>query len=445
MLQQTQKLSQKLVLSKTMQQSINILSMPTIDLKKFVEAESLENPFIEIADNSMSNTPYIINFNISHKTDNNFDQEELFSKLVSKTATLKQHLISQIDLTFHNNKEKFIAYYITDMVDDNGYLKEDKNDIVKELKVSIEEIHLIMNELKKFDPIGVYAKDLEECLTFQAIEQGIYTQKFKILLNNLKMVANLDFKGLQRVCGISHDDLKKMIVQLKKLNPKPGRDFYTTQIQVAIPEVMVKGNKESGFYPILNDVAMPKYFFQEHYANAKNNNLNSKERAFISKNKKNALEIISAIAKRKKVLLDVAKEILELQYEFFANGVNYLKPLVITDIANKLGVNVSTVSRISNKYMETPHGVLEIKFFFSSRINAEFTENHHSSTAVKNKIKNIIANEQQDKVLSDEAITDTLKKNFDIAISRRTVAKYRESLKIPTSAVRKRLSTMNDI
>ena len=443
MLRQTQKLSQKLVLSKTMQQSINILSMPTIDLRKFIEAESLENPFIEIDNDDISGIPHISNSYTSYTADNEFDQDELLSKLTEKTPTLKQHLISQIDLTFHDNKEKFIAYYITDMVDENGYLKENKNNIAKELKVNVKEVYSIIDKLKNFDPSGVYAENLKECLTFQAIEQGIYTQKFKILLDNLKMLANLDFKTLQKICSTTCDNLRKMIAQLKKLNPKPGRGFHTTYTQIAVPEIIIKGNRECGFYSILNDAAIPKCFFQKCYINTKSSNLNDKENAFYSRNKRSALEIVNAIAKRKRLLLNVAEKILEYQYEFFVNGVGYLKPLVTTDIANKLGVNVSTISRICNKYMDTPHGVLEIKFFFSSKINAELMDNHHSSTAVKNRIKNLVANEQKGNILSDEAISKILREGHDIVISRRTVTKYREVLKIPSSAMRKRLNKMS--
>ena len=436
MLQQIQKLSQKLVLSKALQQSINILSMPTIELKEFVESESLKNPFIEVDTNITADAPYISKSYTSHTGDNKFDQDELFSKLMEKSLTLRQHLISQIDLTFHDDKEKFIAYYITDKLDENGYLKENKEDIGRELKVDIKKIHLVMSALKNFDPTGVYAENLEECLMLQAIEQGIYTEKFKILLDNLKMLANLDFKDLQKACNTNNDHLKKMITQLKKLNPKPSRGFYGTYNQVAIPEVIIRGDRKSGFYPVLNDIAIPQCYLQKHHIES--THLSNKENDFCTKNRKNALEIINAIAKRKKLLLNVAEKILKFQYEFFMNGINYLKPLVITDIASKLGVNVSTISRISNKYMETPYGMLEIKFFFSSKIKAELLENQHSSTAVKNKIRGIIANEK--KVLSDEAISNVLKKDFDIVISRRTVAKYREALKIPSSAIRKRLS-----
>ena len=440
MLQQTHELSQKMVLSKTMQQSINILSMPTLDLKEFVETESLKNPFIEIDDNTAAYTSYTSNSFTSYTADNKFDQDELFSKLMEKSVTLRQHLISQIDMTFHDNKEIFIAYYITDMLDENGYLKEDENNIAKELKVDIKKIHLVMSILKSFDPTGVYAKGLKECLMLQAMEQRICTQKFKILLDNLKMLANLDFKGLQKVCDTSNDNLKEMIAQLKKLNPKPSRGFYSTYTQIAVPEIIIKGDEEHGFYPVLNDMAIPKCSFQKYHM--QNGHLNSRENDFCARNRKNALEIINAIAKRRKLLLDVAKQILEFQYEFFIKGIDYLKPLVITNIANKLGVNVSTISRVGNKYIETPYGVLEIKFFFSSRLNGELMESQHSSTAVKNKIKGIVTNECKGNILSDEAISAVLKENFDILISRRTVTKYREALKIPSSAIRKRLSKM---
>ena len=261
-----------------------------------------------------------------------------------------------------------------------------------------------------------------------------YDEKFQKLLDNLDLLAKLDFKSLKKACEISEENLQNLISELKKLNPKPGRDFITTGVQMAIPEIMIRGNKEYGFYPVLNDNAIPNCFYQ-NYVNSKH--LNSDEKEFCLKRKNTAIEIVNALSKRKKLLLNVAEKILEFQYEFF------VKPLVITDIAKKLEVNESTISRISNKFIETPHGVFEIKFFFSSKIKAEFTESHHSSTSVKNKIKNVISGEENNNILSDEAVSNILKEHYNILISRRTVAKYRESMKIPSSAIRKRLRKMS--
>jgi RNA polymerase sigma-54 factor len=439
---QIQKLSQKMVLSRNMQQSINILSMQTIDLKNFIEKEIIENPFLEM-DDSMNFENNSINQVSIHKErsggDNNFNQEELLSKLVDKSLTLKEYIVSQINLTLLNNDDKLIAYYMTDMLDENGYLRKSEKSIAEELKIPAQKIEAVIKILKTFDPLGVFSINLEECLKMQAIEKNIYDEKFQKLLDNLDLLAKLDFKSLKKACEISEENLQNLISELKKLNPKPGRDFITTGVQMAIPEIMIRGNKEYGFYPVLNDNAIPNCFYQ-NYVNSKH--LNSDEKEFCLKRKNTAIEIVNALSKRKKLLLNVAEKILEFQYEFFANGVNFLKPLVITDIAKKLEVNESTISRISNKFIETPHGVFEIKFFFSSKIKAEFTETHHSSTSVKNKIKNVILSEDNN-VLSDEAVSNILKEHYNISISRRTVAKYRESMKIPSSAIRKRLRKMS--
>jgi RNA polymerase sigma-54 factor len=439
---QKQILSQKMVLSRNMQQSINILSMQTIDLKNFIEKEIIENPFLEM-DDSMNFENNSINQVSIHKErsggDNNFNQEELLSKLVDKSLTLKEYIVSQINLTLLNNDDKLIAYYMTDMLDENGYLRKSEKSIAEELKIPAQKIEAVIKILKTFDPLGVFSINLEECLKMQAIEKNIYDEKFQKLLDNLDLLAKLDFKSLKKACEISEENLQNLISELKKLNPKPGRDFITTGVQMAIPEIMIRGNKEYGFYPVLNDNAIPNCFYQ-NYVNSKH--LNSDEKEFCLKRKNTAIEIVNALSKRKKLLLNVAEKILEFQYEFFANGVNFLKPLVITDIAKKLEVNESTISRISNKFIETPHGVFEIKFFFSSKIKAEFTESHHSSTSVKNKIKNVILSEDNN-VLSDEAVSNILKEHYNISISRRTVAKYRESMKIPSSAIRKRLRKMS--
>lgn len=440
---QIQKLSQKMVLSRNMQQSINILSMQTIDLKNFIEKEIIENPFLEMDDNMNFDNNSINDRLASGERsgkDSNFNQEELLSKLVEKTLTLKEHVISQINLSFQSDDDKSIAYYVTDMLDENGYLRKPKQTIAEELKIPFQKFDAVIKILKTFDPSGVFSKNLEECLKIQAIEKNIYDERFQKLLDHLDLLAKLDFKSLKKACKIDDEDLKILISELKKLNPKPGRDFITNGVQIAIPEIMIKGDKEHGFYPILNDNAIPNCFYQ-NYIN--NKNLSSDEKEFCSKNKKTAVGIISALNKRKKLLLNVAEKILEFQYEFFVNGVNFLKPLVIIDIAKKLEVNESTISRIGNKFIETPHGVFEIKFFFSSKIKAEFTESNHSSTSVKSKIKNVVLNEEKSNVLSDQAISSILSEHHNISISRRTVTKYREAIKIPSSAIRKRLKKMS--
>ena len=317
---QTQKISQKLALSKNMQQSINILSMHTIDLKDFIEKEIIENPFLETEEGNFINKEE--NYRSSQRADSNYNQDEMFSKLVDKTLTLKEHLINQINVTFQDNNEKFIAYYVTDMLDDNGYLRSLAKNIAHELKVSITKFNSIMNILKTLDPIGVYSQNLEECLRLQAIEKNIYNSKFKKILDNLSLVAKLDFQSLTKECKISEKELKELISKLKKLNPKPGRDFLTNNSQIILPEIMIKGSKDHGFYPIINDKAIPNCFYQN---NIENKNLKSNEKVFCSKNRKTAMEIVGALTKRKKLLLNFARQILELQYEFFANGINFFE------------------------------------------------------------------------------------------------------------------------
>ena len=316
---QIQKLSQKMVLSKNMQQSINILSMQTIDLKNFIEKEIIENPFLEMEENMNFDNNSINDRSAGgerSEKDNNFNQEELLSKLVEKTLTLKEHVVSQINLSFQNDGDKSIAYYITDMLDENGYLRKSKKNIAEELKIPFQKFEEVIKILKTFDPTGVFSENLEECLKIQAIEKKIYDERFQKLLDHLDLLAKLDFKSLKRACKVDDEDLKILISELKKLNPKPGRDFITNGVQIAIPEIMIKGNKEHGFYPILNNNAIPSCFYQ-NYIN--NKNLSSDEKEFCSKNKKTAIEIISALNKRKKLLLNVAEKILESQYEFFAN------------------------------------------------------------------------------------------------------------------------------
>ncbi|MFQ3307613.1 MAG: RNA polymerase sigma-54 factor [Candidatus Midichloriaceae bacterium] len=438
-LKQGQKLSQGMVLSKAMYQSINILSMNTIALNEFIQSECQDNPFLEIDDSSKYDTlKSSSNLKTSHS---HFDQDEMISKLSDKQITLKEYLISQISLSIFDSEKKNIALYITDSINEQGYLTKSTDDFIKELKVKNKKFNEVLIELKKFEPFGVYSKDLKESLTIQAKIKKIHDVKFQILLDNLDLIGKLNYEELQKRCSVSDEELKILIKKLKSLNPKPGGGFITETTQTLIPEIIICGDKEYGFYPVINDSAIPKCIFQKHNYLEQNKDLEKDK--FISNGKKNAMFIIETLYKRKKVLLEVVQKIIELQYEFFLNGVDYLKPMVLTDIANELNINPSTISRISNKYIETLYGIFQIKYFFSSQITSEITEDNFSSTSIKNKIKNIIKSESQNNVFSDEEISKALK-GIGISISRRTIAKYRDGLKIPSSAIRKRRQKLSD-
>lgn len=452
---QTQKITQKLVISQDMKQSLKILQMSTNELKQHIEEEKSKNPFLTLDDeiesistnatqDKKSDLPNSsINIPNSLSQNKNSYQEEFLSKLIPKNITLKEYLIEQIEITIHDAKEKFIALYLTDLLDDNGYLSEEKKTIAITLNCNIEKLESVLFKLYKLDPPGVYAENLADCLMIQLKERDLLDNNYKLILENLKLLALGDINKLKKLCNITEDKIKTIIKKIKSLEPKPGRLFSNDPVQLVIPEIIIEKSSDHNLEILLNGQALPTVIFnKDYYNNVSKSNLINGEKDFCKIQKNKALLLMNSIAQRSKVLLKIVNKLLDYQYEFFMYGVNFLKPLTLSQVAKDLKIHESTISRAGNKYISTPYGTFELKFFFTSKISSSISENEYSSTAIKNKIKTLIDQEHRSSISSDQKISDILMQKEGIKISRRTVTKYREALKIPSSQMRKKIKKL---
>ena len=349
-------------------------------------------------------------------------------------------MTEQINLEINDPIEKLIAFFLLDSLKSNGYVSFDSDTAAKTLKCSINLVEKVLIKLQTFDPAGIFARDLKECLKVQLRDKKWDNVKLILLIDNLQLVADGDYKKLMKICEIDNDGLKDLIVLLKTLNPKPASGFLVETTLFKIPDVILTID-EGGIAKLeLNYECVPKLRFNdEFYLKIKSNVKTASEKDFTKQELASANNVIRGIEQRVKTILKVASCIVEEQIDFFTRGVMYLKPLTLNRIAEMTGFNESTISRsTANKYISAPNGIYELKYFFSSSLgNTKSAGGNVSSTKVKEIIKQLIQSEEPDNILSDDDISLELQK-FNIKIARRTVAKYREAAGIPTSAYRKR-------
>jgi RNA polymerase sigma-54 factor len=433
-------LRQKLQITTSMQQSLKILQMSSLELNDLVAAELANNPFLEddnIKEETLVFRDKISDFSInsSSDTDSNYD---IFANL-ENPRNLRTHITEQINTSIHNHRERLIAYYLLDSLQSSGYLTLDINEINAQLKCDHELIERVIKKLQTFDPVGVFARNLKECLQIQLFEKGLLTDSMLLLLDNLALLADGQLKKLEKICSVDSRCLRNMVEELQKLNPKPGNSFLSEETTFKIPDVILTIENNIAKLEV-NPASMPKLRLNhEYYLNIKAKSKNKLDRDFANKELHSAGIMLKAIEQRAKTIIRVASAILEEQIEFFTRGLMYLKPLTFRQVAEITNLDESTISRTTaNKYISTPSGIYELKYFFSSNLsNAKSLENDVSSTKAQAIIKQIILNEDPNNVLSDDEIVLELKK-FNILIARRTVAKYRERVGCATSAIRKR-------
>jgi len=357
----------------------------------------------------------------------------------SAPTTLAEHLRGQLMLARIAERDRPIAEYLINLIDDAGYLRDGTEDIAERLGVNAARVTSVLVELRGFEPTGVFARDLVDCLALQMRERGELDGAMEVLLANLSKLAKHDLPGLAKVCGVDKARLLEMVGSLKTLNPKPGSAF-TGDVAVAIePDVFIK-ETGTGWAVELNSATLPRVLVNHRYVNEVNS-LGGDEatRSFMTECQQNASWLVKSLDQRAKTILKVATEIIKHQDGFFAYGVDHLRPLKLAQIADAIEMNESTVSRVtSNKFMSTPRGVFELKYFFTTAITSSDGGEGHSAEAVRNKIKILVGEEVVGKVMSDDAIVDKLRAQ-GVEIARRTVAKYRESLGIPSSVVRRRI------
>jgi RNA polymerase sigma-54 factor len=287
--------------------------------------------------------------------------------------------------------------------------------------------------------VGVCARDLTECLALQLKDRDRFDPAMQALVGHLDLLAKHDFSGLKRICGIGDEDLADMIAEIRHLNPKPGLAFGTTLIQPVVPDVFVRPRPDGGFSVELNSETLPKVLVnQTYYAEVAKTARNEKEKTYIADCMQSATWLVRALDQRAKTILKVSTEIVRQQDAFFAYGVQHLRPLNLKTVADAISMHESTVSRVTaNKYMATNRGIFELKYFFTSAIAASDGGEAHSAEAVRHRIKQLIDAEAPQDILSDDTIVEKLR-TAGIDIARRTVAKYREAMRIPSSVQRRR-------
>jgi RNA polymerase sigma-54 factor len=367
------------------------------------------------------------------------DSDYNLEAFVSAETTLADHLAEQLALATTDPVRRLIGQYLIDMVDEAGYLTGDLAGVAEKLGAPLAEVEAVLAIVQGFEPPGVCARNLTECLAIQLKERDRFDPAMQALVGRLDLLAKRDLAALRRLCGVGDEDLSDMITEIRNLNPKPGLAFGSTTVQPIVPDVFVRPGPDGGFLVELNTDTLPKVLVnQTYHAQLSKNGANDSAKGYLAEHLQSATWLLRALDQRAKTILKVSTEIVKQQDAFFAHGVQHLRPLNLKTIADAISMHESTVSRVTaNKYMATPRGIFELKYFFTSSIAASDGGDAHSAEAVRHRIKQLIDAESSADVLSDDTIVEKLRE-AGIDIARRTVAKYREALRIPSSVQRRR-------
>jgi RNA polymerase sigma-54 factor len=469
------KLVQKLILTPSLQQAIKLLPMSTLELADLLNQEMVENPLLEevpteelqpaeqqqAADkpadqpaaekgDAWDDADYEYFFGdylddgYRSRTPSEVKELPPIENTLSSAASLFDHLLWQLSLQTDDERLKEIGGAILGNLDDDGYLVASVEEIAAMGEWPVADVERALQHVQTFDPIGVAARDLQECLWLQLRHLGLEgTPTEKIVTEHLRLLQNHQVPEIARKLGMSIEDLKEHVEIIRNLDPKPGSRYNPSQSQYVIPDVYVV-KVEDQYVAALNEEGLPQLRISPVYkrlldktgAAGAGAEQNDETRAYVKDKFRSALWLIKSVDQRQKTIHKVATSIITFQREFLDHGIEYLRPLVLRDVANDIGMHESTVSRVvNNKYMHTPQGVFELKYFFHSGISSSYGESV-SSVTIKQRIRKIIENEDPRKPLSDSKIVSILQKE-GLMLARRTIAKYREELKIPTSNQRK--------
>jgi len=374
-----------------------------------------------------------------------FDEEAPdLEAYVAAPTSFSEHLSRQATIVLTDPVDRMIATALIDALDESGYLTAPLEAIAEQLAAPLARVEAVLTALQGLEPTGVFARNLAECLALQLIERDRYDPAMQALIANLPALARRDFGALRRACCVDDDDIADMIAEIRRLDPKPGRAFGAAVEPPAIPDVFVSAAPDNSWRVELNSEALPRVLVNETFAaKIKRNASREEDRQFLSASLQTANWLTKSLEQRARTILNVASEIVRRQDGFFIDGVAALRPLNLKTVADAIGVHESTVSRAtSNKFIQTPRGLFEMKYFFTTPIAsvANGAEQAHSAESVRFKIKQMIDAEDPAAVLSDDVIVARLRQ-ADIVVARRTVAKYRDSLRIPSSVERRRAKT----
>lgn len=492
------KQSQSLVMTPQLQQAIKLLQMSNMELGAFVEEELEKNPLLQrdesdntpmqeavdapqgdeapsgneesgasgLEDINLSNESHSGSDSIDADVDNqwssdtpgdqtlagsggldttsyggaggesdSFDWEQNLSAGIS----LRDHLLEQINLDIDDPMERLIGTHLLEFLDESGYFTGDIAEIAESLSGEVALIERVLDQLQGLDPIGIFARNLSECLALQLKDKNRFDPAMAALVDNLELLGKRDFPALMKICRVDQEDLADMMTEIQALDPRPALAFETGDAQAITPDIIMKRGLKGKWVVELNSENLPKVLVDNtYYAEVTQMGLDKESKHYISECFQNANWLVKSLHQRATTILRVSTEIVRQQEMFFQKGIEHLKPIVLRDIAEVVEMHESTVSRVtSNKYIATPRGIFELKYFFTSAINSSEGGDAHSAESVKYRIKRLIDEEPANKILSDDKLVQLLK-NDGIDIARRTVAKYREALNIPSSVQRRR-------
>jgi RNA polymerase sigma-54 factor len=367
-------------------------------------------------------------------------EEDLLESTVAEGGTLKDHLIEQLAIAALDQDKRFICVALIDAVDEAGYLRADLDDMAARLGCEKALIEETLTILQGFDPVGVAARDLAECLALQLKEKDRFDPAMAAMVAHLDLVARRDMSQLAQICGVDSADIADMLAEIRALSPKPGLKFTTEPVQPVVPDVIVREGPDGGWLVELNSETLPRLLVNARYFARVSSHARDKEsKTYLTECLNNANWLVKSLDQRARTILKVASEIVRQQDGFLAYGVRHLRPLNLRTIADAIGMHESTVSRVtSNKYVATPRGLFELKYFFTAAIQSLDGSESHSAEAVRDRIREMIEREEPREILSDDRIVALLTAD-GVHIARRTVAKYRESMRIPSSVERRRL------
>ncbi|MCA1458736.1 RNA polymerase factor sigma-54 [Bradyrhizobium sp. BRP22] len=367
------------------------------------------------------------------------DEDYNLEAFVAAEATLADHLAEQLAVAFTSPSARMIGQYLIDLVDEAGYLPPDLGQAAERLGAPQHEVDAVLEVLQRFDPPGVCARSLSECLAIQLRELDRYDPAMQALVEHLDLLAKRDIASLRKLCGVDDEDITDMIGEIRRLDPKPGLKFGTSRTQTMVPDVYVRPGPDGGWHVELNSDTLPRVLVnQTYYAELSKTIRKDGDKSYFTDCLQNATWLVRALDQRARTILKVATEIVRQQDGFFTYGVAHLRPLNLKAVADAIQMHESTVSRVTaNKYMATNRGTFELKYFFTASIASADGGEAHSAEAVRHHIKQLIDAESPSAILSDDTIVERLRAS-GIDIARRTVAKYREAMRIPSSVQRRR-------
>ncbi len=482
--------SQQLVMTPQLQQAIKLLQLSNMELNAFVETELERNPLLErdaegpvepvrpeegalpltaadggldftspgdtatreldsdTADAFPESTPADLGPDLSpgsqtmgterHRGSQSGDDPSIEDYATARLS-LRDHLEAQAGQVLADPVDRLIGSNLIDLVDEGGYLRADLPELADGLGIGIERVERVLAKLQGLDPVGVFARDLKECLSLQLKDVGRFDPMMSLFLDNLPLLANRNMAALRRVTGADADDLEDMIAEIRRLNPKPGLGFGSVAMEPVVPDVHVRMGTDGAWHVELNSDTLPRVLVNRvYYTRVTRTAKTGQDKDFLLDCLQSANWLVKSLDQRARTILRVAEEIVRQQDRFLVYGVQHLRPLNLKTVADAIKMHESTVSRVtSNKYMSTPRGIFELKYFFTSAIQSAGDGEAHSSESVRHRIRLLIDAERADDILSDDKLVEVLGRD-GVEIARRTVAKYREAMRIPSSVQRRR-------